>query len=297
MYLAQVIARQGKTFIVEDEHGEQHPCHARSKSVEAVCGDQVECESKHQSKDVIEKICERKNQITRIDNFKREKTIAANVDHIIIVVAAAPAFSTALIDKYLACALLNNCKATLVINKAEMLNDNDVNISELEKIYKDLVDNFIIASAKLGYGIQALRQALSNETSILVGQSGVGKSSLINSLLNNNDIRVGELSEKIQQGKHTTTNAYAHNVSNSGRLIDSPGVRTFMPIFKDVKEVMLGYREFLSHLGNCKFSDCQHINEPNCAIKDSVEKGIIQSNRYSSYLENIREVKSNQTDK
>jgi ribosome biogenesis GTPase len=293
MYLAHVIARQGKTFIVEDENGEQHACHARSKSVDAMCGDNVECEKKDQSKDVIEKICERKNQITRIDNFKREKTIAANIDHMIVVIAAAPAFSTSLIDKYLACALLNDCKATLVINKAEMLNDNHVDISKLENTYKDLVDNFIIVSAKLGYGIQTLREALSNETSILVGQSGVGKSSLINRLLNNNNIRVGELSENIQQGKHTTTNAFAHSINNSGRLIDSPGVRTFMPIFKDVKQVMLGYREFLPYLGDCKFSDCKHINEPQCAIKTAVEKNIIQSERYQSYLANIEEVKNN----
>ena len=290
MYLAHVIARQGKTFIVEDEHGEQHACHARSKSVDAVCGDTVECETKEQSKDVIEKICKRKNQITRIDNFKREKTIAANVDHIIIVVAAAPAFSTLLIDKYLACAQLNQCQATLVINKAEMLNDNNVDVTKLENTYKDLVENFIITSAKLGYGIQTLRVALSNETSILVGQSGVGKSSLINRLLNNNNIRVGKLSENIQQGKHTTSNAFAHNINNSGRLIDSPGVRTFMPIFKDAKQVMLGYSEFLPYLGKCKFSDCQHINEPHCAIKNAVEKDIIHTERYASYLENIQEV-------
>ena len=290
MYLAQVIARQGKSFIVEDKHGEQHACHARSKSVDAVCGDNVECEAKNQSKDVIEKISERKNQITRIDNFKREKTIAANVDHIIIVVAATPIFSALLIDKYLACAQLNNCKATLVINKAELLNDNHIDISELENTYKNLVNNFIIASAALGYGIQTLRKALSNETSILVGQSGVGKSSLINRLLSNNNIRVGTLSENIQQGKHTTTNAFAHNINDCGKLIDSPGVRTFMPIFKDVKEVMLGYSEFLPHLGNCKFSDCQHINEPHCAIKSAVEKNIIQPARYKSYLANISDV-------
>ncbi len=293
MYLAHVIARQGKTFIVEDEHGEQHACHARSKSVDAMCGDNVECEKKDQSKDVIEKICERRNQITRIDNFKREKTIAANIDHMIVVIAAAPTFSTSLIDKYLACALLNDCKATLVINKAEMLNDNHVDISKLENTYKDLVENFIIVSAKLGYGIQTLREALSNETSILVGQSGVGKSSLINRLLNNNNIRVGELSENIQQGKHTTTNAFAHSINDSGRLIDSPGVRTFMPIFKEVKQVMLGYREFLPYLGDCKFSDCKHINEPQCAIKTAVEKNIIQSERYQSYQANIEEVKNN----
>lgn len=292
MYLAHVIARQGKTFIVEDKHGEQHTCHPRSKSVDAVCGDNVECEHKAQSKDVIEKICPRKNQITRIDNFKREKTIAANIDHIIIVVAAAPTFSTSLIDKYLACAQLNNCKATLAINKAEKLIDNDVDISELENLYNNLVDNFIITSAKLGYGIQTLRQALSNETSILVGQSGVGKSSLINRLLNNNNIKIGELSENIQQGKHTTTNAFAHNINDYGKIIDSPGVRTFMPIFKSLQEVMLGYSEFLPYIGHCKFSDCQHTNEPDCAIKAAVEKNIIHKERYNSYLENMHEMKN-----
>ena len=292
MYLAHVIARQGKTFIVEDAHGEQHSCHARSKSIDAVCGDNVECERKDHSKDVIKNICSRKNQITRVDNFKREKTIAANIDHIIVVIAATPAFSTSLIDKYLACAQLNNCKTTLVINKAEMLKDYNINISELERLYKELVDYFIVTSAKLGYGMQTLRQALSNETSILVGQSGVGKSSLINRLLNNNNIKIGELSENIQQGKHTTTNAFAHNINDNGRLIDSPGVRTFMPIFKDSKEVMLGYSDFLPYIGHCKFSDCQHTNEPDCAIKDAVEKNIIHKERYNSYLENMHEVKS-----
>lgn len=291
MYLAHVIARQGKTFIVEDEYGEQHACHARSKSIEAVCGDNVECEQKSQSNDVIEKICPRKNQITRIDNFQREKTIAANIDHMIIVVAAAPAFSTSLIDKYLACAQLNHCKTSLVINKAEMLIANNVDISKLEHIYKDLVENFIITSAKLGYGIQLLRSSLANETNILVGQSGVGKSSLINRLLNNNNIRVGELSENIQQGKHTTTNAFTHRINNHGKLIDSPGVRTFMPIFKESKDIIMGYREFIPHLDACKFTDCLHINEPHCAIKKAVEKDIIQPERYQSYIENIQEIK------
>lgn len=295
MYLAHVIARQGKTFIVEDAQGQQHPCHVRSNAIDTVCGDHVECLPKSQSKDVIEKIRERKNQIERIDNFKRKKTIAANVDHILIVVAAVPAFYTLLIDKYLACAQLNNCKASLVINKAEILNENNIDIPALENIYQDLVENFIITSAKLGYGIHSLRQALSNETSILVGQSGVGKSSIINRLLHHNQIKVGTLSENIQQGKHTTSNAFAHNINNSGKLIDSPGVRTFMPVFRDVKEVMLGYSEFLPLLGGCKFSDCQHINEPHCSIKAAVENGTVQSNRYDSYLENIQEVKNNQS--
>lgn len=293
MYLAQVIARQGKTFIVEDVQGQQHNCHVRTSALDAVCGDKVECEAKTENDHVIEKILERKNQITRIDNFKREKTLAANIDHMIIVVAATPAFTMTLIDKYLACAQLNHCKATLVINKAELLSKHNVEINTLESTYQSLVDNIIVSSAKLGYGIQALRKVIGNENTILVGQSGVGKSSLINRLLNNNQIKVGELSENIQQGKHTTTNAYAHNINNSGKIVDSPGVRTFTPIFKDSKQVMLGYKEFLSHINHCKFTDCHHTNEPKCAIKIEVANGNIKQSRYASYLENIQELNKN----
>ena len=292
MYLAHVIARQGKTFVVEDAQGEQYHCHARNNAIEAVCGDKVECEAISKEKHVIENICPRTNQITRIDNFKREKTLAANIDHIVVVIAAVPAFTTSLIDKYLASALLNDCKVTLVVNKAELLNRHDVDIQQLENIYLPLVDHFVIASAKLGYGVAALRNVIANEKNILVGQSGVGKSSLINRLLNNSNIKVGDLSANIQQGKHTTTNACAYNINQNGKIIDSPGVRTFMPIFKDTQEVSLGYKEFLPHINQCKFNDCQHINEPGCKIKQEVEAGRIQRSRYQSYLDNIQEVKS-----
>ena len=292
MYLAHVIARQGNTFIVEDQQGKQYHCHARSNAIDAVCGDKVECEATPSGQHIIKKICERDNQITRIDNFKREKILAANIDHMIIVIAATPAFTTLLIDKYLACAQINNCKTTFVVNKAELLNSNHIDINRLESIYKELTDNFIITSAKLGYGIQNLKNVIGNEVTILVGQSGVGKSSLINRLLNNNDIKVGDLSENIQQGKHTTTNAYAYKINQHGKIIDSPGVRTFMPVFKNVKEIMLGYKEFIPFIHQCKFSDCQHINEPQCKIKQEVEKNNIQLSRYQSYLQNLDEVKN-----
>ena len=294
MYLAHVIARQGNTYIVEDESGKQYSCHVRSNAIDAVCGDIVECDAINQSQDVITKIQKRNNQITRVDNFNREKTLAANVDHILIVVASTPAFSTSLIDKYLACAQLNDCKASLIINKAELLNQYNININQLESTYQAIVENLIVASAKLGYGIQNLRNIISNETSIFVGQSGVGKSSLINRLLHNSNIKVGELSENIQQGKHTTTNAFAHKINNKGKLIDSPGVRTFMPIFKNREQVMLGYKEFLPYLGQCKFTDCQHLNEPQCAIKAAVELDVIQTSRYESYLENLQEISKTQ---
>ena len=292
MYEARIIARQGKTYIVEDQSTQQHECHVRSQAIDAVCGDFVQCKSESNSKDVIEEILPRKNQITRIDNFKREKTLAANIDHILVVIAPSPTYSTLLIDKYLACAELNHCKISIIINKAELINEFQVNLKELESIYKKLVDQFIVTSAKLGYGITTIRKILLDETSILVGQSGVGKSSIINRIQNNNDIKVSAISENIQQGRHTTSSTYAYPVNHHGKIIDSPGVRSFTPAFKNQKELMQGFIEFKEFAGKCKFNDCQHINEPGCAIIHAVNENKIHKSRYQNYLTMHQEINS-----
>lgn len=292
MYLATVIARQGKTYIVEDEQKTQHQCHVRSQAHEAVCGDQVLCDRQQQSHDVITSIQPRVNQLTRIDNFKRTKTLAANIDHIVVVIAPIPSVANLLIDKYLACAELNHCKASIVINKAEYLNQYKVDIKQLEDIYKPLVEHFIITSAHLGYGIAELKRTLFKQTNILVGQSGVGKSSIINSLLGNTFIKVGALSENIQQGKHTTTNACAYQLGDDGKIIDSPGVRNFTPILSDNHQAANGFREFKEHTNHCKFANCQHLDEPGCAIKAAVESGYISTHRYNSYRAICDEIKS-----
>ena len=284
MYDALVIARQGKQYIVENKSGQQRHCHARSKAIEAVCGDIVSCAMQDQSLDVIESIQDRKNQITRLDNFKREKVLAANVDHMLIVVAAVPEFSELFIDKYLACAALIDCKASLILNKCELLADNDVDICKLQSIYTNICADFLVTSAKLGYGITQLRKIINTERSILVGQSGVGKSSLVNRLLNSNQIKVADLSEQIQQGTHTTSHAWAHSISEKGKIIDSPGVRSFSPIFDSKEAVMQGFSDFSLYLGKCKFADCIHIDEPNCAVKEATDNGLIHNSRYSSYL-------------
>ena len=292
MYLATVIARQGKTYIVEDEQQKQHQCHVRSQAQEAVCGDRVLCESQRQSYDVIASIQPRVNQLTRIDNFQRTKTLAANIDHMVIVIAPVPNYSHLLIDKYLACAELNRCKASLVINKSEYLSQYKVDIRQLEDIYLPIVEHFIIASAHLGCGISALKHTLMTQKSILVGQSGVGKSSIINSLFGNTHIKVGSLSENIQQGKHTTTNACAYPLGKNGKIIDSPGVRNFTPILSNKYQAANGFREFKDHIGQCKFANCQHLDEPGCAIKAAVESGYISTQRYASYRAICAEVSS-----
>ena len=167
------------------------------------------------------------------------------------------------------------------------MNEQQVNINALADTYKNLVDHFVITSAKLGYGVTALRKVLTDETNILVGQSGVGKSSLINRLLNTSSIKTGSLSESIQQGRHTTTNAYAHPMSSAGetdtKIIDSPGVRSFTPTIARIDQVALGFREFSEFIGSCKFANCRHLNEPDCAIKKAVAENKIAASRYQSY--------------
>ena len=283
MYAARVIARQGKKFIVEDENYVQHHCHPRSKTIDAVCGDVVDCIEQPQSLDTIEAIRPRINQITRLDNFKREKTLAANIDHMFIVIAAVPEFSNLLIDKYLACAELIGCKASIVVNKCEWLHRSNLDIGRLELIYKNICTEVMVSSAKLGYGISQLRKSIRNDYSILVGQSGVGKSSLINRLLYSNKIKVADLSDQIRQGTHTTTLAKAYSIGAAGKIIDSPGVRTFSPIFDQREKVMLGFKEFRPYVAKCKFNNCMHIDEPNCAVKKAVEQQHIQPERYQNY--------------
>lgn len=289
MYTAKVITRQGKKFVVQDAEQNLRQCHVRSQVQDAVCGDVVICESKSQGLDIITTIEPRFNQLTRIDSFKREKTLAANIDHMLIVIAAKPEFSTLLIDKYLACARLNKCRVSLVINKAELISQHDIDINSLANMYNALVDHFIIVSAKLGYGVATLKSVLVDETHILVGQSGVGKSSLINRLLDTDELRVASLSESIEQGKHTTTSAQTYTIAQAGRIIDSPGVRSFTPIFNSAEKVMSGFIEFQEFAGQCKFANCMHINEPECAVKNAVTQGLIFKSRYESYKQLLSE--------
>ena len=172
----------------------------------------------------------------------------------------------------------------MIVNKCELLADNDVDICQLQSIYANICANILVTSAKLGYGIAQLRKIINTERSILVGQSGVGKSSLVNRLLNSNQIKVADLSEQIQQGTHTTSHAWAHSISTKGKIIDSPGVRSFSPIFDSKETIMQGFSDFSLYISKCKFADCMHIDEPNCAVKEAVGNHLIHGSRYSSYL-------------
>ena len=201
-----------------------------------------------------------------------------------IVVASRPSFQEGLIDRYLAASEIIGAQPLLVVNKADMLDAGgrytmEERLAPFEKIGYDL----LFTSNRTTDGLKELHEHLGGHTSILVGQSGVGKSSLVLSLLPDLEIRVGALSEAPGLGRHTTTVASLYHLPDGGDLIDSPGVRDFNLWTRDAGEVAYGFRDFRPFLGQCRFNNCQHVTEPGCAVSDAARRGEIEPRRLESY--------------
>jgi len=170
------------------------------------------------------------------------------------------------------------------MNKADIINDeNRETLESLLAIYRDIGYPVLIASSKNGAGMEALKSTLDNKTSVFVGQSGVGKSALINKLLPDANTQVGELSEARDKGRHTTTSARLYHFPDGGDLIDSPGIREFHLEHLDNDTLLNGFIEFRPFLGRCKFRDCKHEKEPGCSVKQAVEENRIHPRRMESY--------------
>jgi ribosome biogenesis GTPase len=184
-----------------------------------------------------------------------------------------------LIDRYLVAAQLLPAAAVIVINKCDLLNDE---LARLD-VYRDIGYSVLLVSAKHGTRIETLAGAMEGQRSVMVGQSGVGKSSLSNALLGEQVQAIGSLTEKGRQGRHTTTTAVLVRLPNGAELIDTPGVRSYAPYIENRADIAGGFREFEQRSGQCRFDDCAHVAEPGCAIKAAVEAGTISAQRYESY--------------
>ena len=229
-------------------------------------------------KGVVTAIYPRKTELKRQDRL-----IAANIDQLWLVVAIEPHYQFELIDRYLIMAENSNLPINIIVNKIELSN-NDNQLSNDFSHYIDLGYDVHFLSVKNKTNLEKLKKSLVDRSHIFLGQSGVGKSSLINSLIPDLDLRVNEISTKSKLGKHTTTNTTIYHIPSGGDLIDSPGIREFQLDDLTEKQIVNGFREFKSLIGKCRFRNCQHINEPNCAIKKAIESGNINSSRYESYL-------------
>jgi len=214
------------------------------------------------------------------------KAVAANIDQMLIVIACQPEPQPNLIDRYLVAAELMNIRPVMVLNKADLITDQS----------KDQFDVLLNRYASLGYRIEkiissrhqaselaGLPNLVNQRTSIVVGQSGVGKSSLINTLLPNAELDVGDLSHATGEGTHTTTKAKLFHLPCGGQLIDSPGIRDFSLWHIDILQLQQGFVEIAERLGTCKFRNCTHEGEPGCAILVAVSNGEITRERFNSY--------------
>ncbi len=287
----RVISRFGKHAIVENETDRtQHKCFIRRTIDSVVCGDLVifrPSENQGQ-RGIIEVVKTRHTVLTRPDYYDGIKPIAANVNQIIIVSSILPAFSTHIIDRYLVACEDAEIPPVIAINKIELLDEDSFDdVSSQMQDYVDLGYPVHYVSCKSGQGIEDIKQRLLGKTSVFVGQSGVGKSSLVNQILPDADEAIGEVSSNSGLGQHTTTAAKLIHFENGGELIDSPGVREFGLWHIDEERIARGFIEFREYLGGCKFKDCKHINDPGCLITEAVEKGAISYERYYSFVKII----------
>lgn len=288
----RVISRFGKHAIVEDAQHCNHRCYIRRTVTSVVCGDHVLFRSSESSdvrdRGIIEVVLDRKSTLTRPDFYDGVKPIAANIDQIIVVSAILPSLSAHIIDRYLVACEHAQITPVVVINKVELLSTDELaDVMQTLAIYEKIGYKLILVSCETEQGLANLSEYLIDKVSVFVGQSGVGKSSIINRLLPDAAEPVGEISGNSGLGKHTTTASKLLHFAQGGELIDSPGVREFGLWHLTPDAVTNGFIEFRDYLGGCKFSDCKHRNDPGCLITEAVANGDINRDRYESYLKII----------
>ncbi|WP_456380949.1 small ribosomal subunit biogenesis GTPase RsgA [Thiolapillus sp.] len=281
----RVISRHGQHLLVQDEEGIDHHCLFRQNLGEIVCGDRVLWQVASDDQGVVVSLLPRSTVLSRPDYSGRDKPLAANITQLIVVLAPKPAPTGYLTDQYLVAAELIGVKALITLNKADLLEAKEwQKFQQQYGYYEEIGYPLVGVSAHKEHGLEPLMQRLSNETSILVGQSGVGKSSLINALIPHREETVGELSETSGLGRHTTSVATLHFLENGGEIIDSPGVRSFRLGKITRQQLEAGFREFAPFLGKCQFSNCTHRSEPGCALTAAMNAGAIHPERLKNFL-------------
>lgn len=269
--------------------GERKTCKFRRRVGRPYCGDRVLVAPADEASLVVETVLPRKNYFVRTDDRLRQHIIAANLDQVLIVVATRPLPSRDLMERYLLAVHSLGIEPLIVYNKTDLEVASDETAAGATVLahmqdYAALGYRVIRTSCKKAPGIAGLRSVLKDKTSILVGQSGVGKSSLINQLIPDLQIQTGVLSSATGKGTHTTTSTILYQLTDGGYLIDSPGVWEYGIWKLTNDELGAGFIEFEPWLGKCRFNNCLHASEPGCAIKQAVEDGLIREWRYQSYL-------------
>ena len=285
----QVLAHHGQTSLVETENGDVLRCSTRRNLPRTVSGDRVLWLASSPREGVITAVLERDTVLSRPDQNNRVRPVAANIDQIVVVIASKPSFEYGMLDRYLVAAELIGAQPVIVVNKSDMLDhDSRSKLEERLAVYRSIGYTLLFTSTRSTDGLKDLHQQLKTHTSVLVGQSGVGKSSLIQALLPELEIRTGSLSQVTGLGRHTTTVAMLYHLPDGGDLIDSPGVRDFNLIKVPAADLEHGFREFRPYLGQCRFHNCRHVSEPGCAIQAAAREGRIVARRLENYCKLVK---------
>lgn len=292
----RVITRYGSEVIIETDTGEQVRATTRRKLEHVACGDYVEWQPEEQGNASVTAILPRNNVLSRPDFRGKLKNIAANIDVLVVVSSWRPAPQFEMLDRYLIAAHRLPCAILIVMNKSDL----QAELATPEQTtclqeYRDIGYDVVHVQARTPdsenvgdkAGIQALLPHLAGKTAAFVGQSGVGKSSIIAQLMPEQDIRIGTIGDT-GEGRHTTTAAHLYHVPEQlvagASLIDSPGVRDFSLPPLEASDLQQGYPEFTAFAGQCRFNNCTHQHEPGCVIKAQAEQGTIPKYRYQRYL-------------
>lgn len=274
-----VVAAHGKRFQVELPDRKIIGCVTRGKKTGVACGDRVQVKFTSSDEGVIEKIEPRQSLLYRSDPF-REKIIAANVTQIVIVVAAVPSFYEELVNRCLIAAETAHIKALIVLNKADMIAETTAAAQKLA-LYEQL--GYPLVKLCAHADVSPLRAHLAGHTSVLVGQSGMGKSTLINGLMPEARARTREISEALDSGRHTTTHATLYHLDGDSQIIDSPGLQEFGLRHVSLDDLTHAFVEFRPYIGQCRFHNCRHLVEPGCAMEAAASEGRIDPRRLAAY--------------
>ena len=277
-----VITRFGRHAEIETPEKKRIHCAIRPNIDSIVAGDQIIWQKSGDEQGVIVSCCPRQSILGRPDNRGEYRPVAANITQLLIVVAAKPEINWILLDSYLIMAELLKLDACIILNKIDL--DCEAIKQELLADYQPLGYPILFTMRENNLGYDTLKTRLKNQTSVFVGQSGVGKTSLISQILPNETISVAEISKSSELGCHTTSNSRFYHLPRGGALIDSPGVRSFSLWKASNQDIVYGFREFKDLALQCKFRNCTHVNTPGCAIFDAIVKKKLSAKRYESLI-------------
>ncbi len=280
----QIVASFGRRYLVELQDGTTLDCVTRGRRGALACGDRVGVARSGPGQGVIEKLGARDTLLYRSDRV-RQKLIAANVTQIVVVVAPVPTFHEDLINRCLAAAEHGGMSSFIVLNKMDLPQAKRA-LKSLA-LYEQLGYRIVALSAKRD--VSQLLVFLRGETSVLVGQSGMGKSTIVNALAPEAAVRIAEISAALDSGRHTTTHARLYHLGHDTHIIDSPGLQGFGLHHLDMGELADAFVEFRPWLGRCRFRDCRHMSEPGCALTAACVAGKISERRLESYRQLLRE--------